>query len=80
MKCHIEEISGVRLGEAVPEPSFCINAGSLAELFMGAADLSELSRLEKIKWLTADEKEQERALSFTDALLPKQKNWINEWF
>ena len=47
---------------------------------MGAADLSELSCLEKIKWLTADEKEQERALSFTDALLPKQKNWINEWF
>lgn len=80
LKCHIEEISGVRLGEDIPEPSFCINAGSLAELFMGAADLSELSRLEKIKWLTADEKEQERALSFTDALLPKQKNWINEWF
>lgn len=47
LKCHIEDISGVRLGEDIPEPSFCINAGSLAELFMGAAGLSELGKLEK---------------------------------
>ena len=80
LKCHIEDISGVRLGEDIPEPSFCIGAGSLAELFMGAADLPELDRLEKISWLTADEAEKDQVLSLAASLLPAEKNWINEWF
>lgn len=80
LKCHIEDISGVRLGEDIPEPSFCIGAGSLAELFMGAADLPELDRLEKISWLTADEEEKDQVLSLAASLLPAEKNWINEWF
>jgi len=80
LKCHIEDISGVRLGEDIPEPSFCIGAGSLAELFMGAADLSELEKLEKIRWLTEDAKERADVLALTDTMLPEEKNWVNEWF
>ena len=80
LKCHIEDISGVRLGEDIPEPSFCINAGSLAELFMGAAGLSELGKLEKIRWLTEDAKERADVLALTDTMLPEEKNWVNEWF
>ena len=80
LKCHIEDISGVRLGEDIPEPSFCINAGSLAELFMGAAGLSELEKLEKIRWLTEDAKERADVLALTDTMLPEEKNWVNEWF
>lgn len=80
LKCHIEDISGVRLGPDIPEPSFCINAGSLAELFMGAADLPDLSRLEKIRWLTEDRAERDRVLSLAKAMLPKENNWMNEWF
>lgn len=80
LKCHIEDISGVRLGEDIPEPSFCINAGSLTELFMGAAGLSELEKLEKIRWLTEDAKERADVLALTDTMLPEEKNWVNEWF
>ena len=80
LKCHIEDISGVRLGEDIPEPSFCINAGSLAELFMGAAGLSELEKLEKIRWLIEDAKERADVLALTDTMLPEEKNWVNEWF
>lgn len=80
LKCHIEDISGLTLGEGIPEPAFCINAGSLAELFMGSASLTELSDLGKIQWLQADEMEKERVLALADAMVPAEKNWINEWF
>lgn len=78
LKQHIEDISGVKMGPAIPEPAFSITACHLAELFMGAADLSELSALERVTWLTG--KEKENVLKLADRMLPKEKNWINEWF
>ena len=80
LKCHIEDISGVKLGSHIPEPAFCINAGSLAELFMGASSLSELAELDRIQWLAAGEEERDAVLKAAEAMLPREKNWINEWF
>ena len=47
---------------------------------MGAAGLSELEKLEKIRWLTEDAKERADVLALTDTMLPEEKNWVNEWF
>lgn len=80
LKLHIEDISGVPMGSAIPEPAFCIGAGALAQLFMGSADLSDLLRLEKARWLTKNEAGRSRTLALGKAMLPKEKNWINEWF
>ena len=79
LKCHIEDISGLQLGN-IPEPAFSITAGSLAELFMGSADFSELIEMDKAHWLIRDEEERNRITQLADAMLPKQKNWINEWY
>lgn len=80
LKCHIEDISGVKLGKTIPEPAFTIDTSSLTEWLMGSTDFSELLSLEKIKWRTSQEIEKERVTRLADALLPKQKNWINEWY
>ena len=80
LKCHIEDISGLKLGTHIPEPAFSISAGSLAELFFGAADFTELLALDKATWLTKDETERNRITKLADAMLPKEKNWINEWY
>ena len=79
LKCHIEDISGLQLGN-IPEPAFSITAGSLAELFMGSADFSELIEMDKAHWLIRDDTEKNRITQLADAMLPKQKNWINEWY
>ena len=47
---------------------------------MGSASLSELADLDRIQWLEAGEMEKERVLELADEMLPKEKNWINEWF
>ena len=78
LKCHIEDISGLSLGERIPEPSFTLSTSALAEWFFGAADLSELLALDRIRWLDGADREQIQSLG--DAMLPKQKNWINEWY
>ena len=78
LKCHIEDISGVSLGEHIPEPSFSLSASALAEWFFGAADFSELLALDRIRWLDGADRNQISLLA--DAMLPKQKNWINEWY
>ena len=78
LKCHIEDISGLSLGEHIPEPSFTLSASALAEWFFGAADLSELLALDLIRWLDGADRDQIQRLG--DAMLPKQKNWINEWY
>ena len=78
LKCHIEDISGLPLGEHIPEPSFTLSASALAEWFFGAADLSELLALDRIRWLDGADRDQIQCLG--DAMLPKQKNWINEWY
>ena len=79
LKCHIEDIAGVKLGNHIPDPVCSISASSLAEWLLGAADFSELLALEKIHWLiTGDQQEQIR--KWADAVLPKQKNWMNEWY
>ncbi len=80
LKWHIEDISGVKLGNHIPEPLFQIEGTSLAEWLMGSADFSELAALEKIQWLTSASDKQEQATTWLDAMLPKQKNWINEWY
>lgn len=80
LKLHIEDISGVKMGTAVPEPDFCIGAGSLAQLFMGSISLKELIDMGKARWLTEQPDERSRALLLAGAMLPKEKNWINEWF
>lgn len=79
LKCHIEDISGLRLG-SVPDPVFSIDAGSLAELFMGAADLSELVEAERATILLSDDEAAEKAVDLAVAMLPRERNWINEWF
>ncbi len=80
LKCHIEDISGLKLGSHIPEPAFSLTANALAELFFGAADLSELLSLDKAAWLTKDEAERNQITALADAMLPKQRNWINEWY
>lgn len=79
LKCHIEDMSGLKLGSDL-EPAFCITAGALAELFSGSADLESLLEREKVTWLVEGKKQRRKALKLAKALLPKQKNWINEWF
>lgn len=79
LKCHIEDIAGVKLGNHIPDPVCSISAAALAEWLLGAADFSELLSLEKIHWLISAEK-QEQIQKWADALLPKQKNWMNEWY
>ena len=79
LKCHIEDISGLRLG-SVPDPVFSIDAGSLADLFMGAADLSELVEAERATILLSDDEAAEKAVDLAVAMLPRERNWINEWF
>ena len=39
LKLHIEDISGVKLGNKIPEPDFTMTAGALAQLFFGALSL-----------------------------------------
>ncbi len=80
LKCHIEDISGLKLGNHIPEPAFSLTANALAELFFGAADLSELLSLDKATWLTQDKGERNQITALADAMLPKQRNWINEWY
>lgn len=77
-RCRAEDISGVSLREHSPEPSFTLSASALAEWFFGAADFSELLALDRIRWLDGAERDSMQRLA--DALLPKQKNWINEWY
>lgn len=79
LKCHIEDISGVSMG-SVSEPAFCLNAGALAELFTGASDLEGLLRNSRAVWLISDERKRKEILRLAACILPKQANWINEWY
>lgn len=78
LKLHIEDISGVKIGNKIPEPSFAITAGALSQLFFGALSLRELADMHRIEWL--DGADREKILTAADDMLPAQKNWINEWY
>ena len=78
LKLHIEDISGVKLGNKIPEPDFTMTAGALAQLFFGALSLRELSDLGRIEWLEGAERE--KVLETAENMLPSEKNWINEWY
>ena len=47
---------------------------------MGSISLKELIDMGKARWLTEQPDERSRALLLAGAMLPKEKNWINEWF
>ncbi len=78
LKLHIEDISGVKIGNKIPEPAFTISAGALSQLYFGALSLRELSDLGQIEWL--DGGDREKTLEVADKMLPVQKTWINEWY
>lgn len=80
LKLHIEDISGQKIGDPIPEPAFAITSTILAEWLSGSAPLSCLSREGQIQWLTADEEEKRQLLRTADHMLPAERNWINEWY
>lgn len=47
---------------------------------MGAADLSELVEAERATILLSDDEAAEKAVDLAVAMLPRERNWINEWF
>lgn len=80
LKQHIEEISGTKIGSKKDDPYFVICIGDLAQIFMGAVDLKTLSDMGRIKWLTENKEDQRSAMMLCENMLPKQKNWISEWY
>ena len=80
LKLHIEEISGLKMGDQVPEPYFCIKIGDLSQLLAGTTDLKTLSEKGRIKWLTEEEQDKRSAILFCENMFPHAKTWISEWY
>ena len=80
LRLHIEDTSGVDLGNHIPEPSFCMNVNTLAELVFGTSDFDELLKRNQITWLTKDEAVREKISRFMMGILPEKDNWIAEWY
>lgn len=80
LRLHIEDTSGIDLGNHIPEPSFCMNVNTLAELVFGTSDFNELLKRNQITWLTKDEAVKEKISRFMMGILPEKDNWITEWY
>lgn len=80
LRLHIEDTSGIDLGNHIPEPSFCMNVNTLAELVFGTSDFNELLKRNQITWLTKDEAVKEKISRFMMDILPEKDNWIAEWY
>lgn len=80
LRLHIEDTSGIDLGNHIPEPSFCMNVNTLAELVFGTSDFNELLKRNQITWLTKDEAVKEKISRFMMGILPGKDNWIAEWY
>lgn len=80
LRLHIEDTSGIDLGNHIPEPSFCMNVNTLAELVFGTSDFNELLKGNQITWLTKDEAVKEKISRFMMGILPEKDNWIAEWY
>ncbi|MDD6870886.1 GNAT family N-acetyltransferase [Allisonella histaminiformans] len=80
LRLHIEDTSGIDLGNHIPEPSFCMNVNTLAELVFGTSDFDELIKRNQITWLTKDEAVKEKISRFMMGILPEKDNWIAEWY
>ena len=80
LRLHIEDTSGIDLGNHIPEPSFCMNVNTLAELVFGTSDFDELIKRNQITWLTKDEAIKEKISRFMMGILPEKDNWIAEWY
>lgn len=80
LRLHIEDTSGIDLGNHIPEPSFCMNVNTLAELVFGTSDFNELLKRNQITWLTKDEAVKEKISRFMMGILPEKENWIAEWY
>lgn len=80
LRLHIEDTSGIDLGNHIPEPSFCMNVNTLAELVFGTSDFDELIKRNQITWLTKDEVVKEKISRFMMGILPEKDNWIAEWY
>lgn len=80
LRLHIEDTSGIDLGNHIPEPSFCMNVNTLAELVFGTSDFNELLKRNQIIWLTKDEAVKEKISRFMMGILPEKDNWIAEWY
>ena len=80
LRLHIEDTSGIDLGNHIPEPSFCMNVNTLAELVFGTSDFNELLKRNQITWLTKDEAVKEKISRFMMGILPEKDNWIAEWY
>ena len=80
LRLHIEDTSGIDLGNHIPEPSFCMNVNTLAELVFGTSDFNELLKRNQITWLTKNEAVKEKISRFMMGILPEKDNWIAEWY
>lgn len=80
LRLHIEDTSGIDLGNHIPDPSFCMNVNTLAELVFGTSDFNELLKRNQITWLTKDEAVKEKISRFMMGILPEKDNWIAEWY
>lgn len=80
LRLHIEDTSGIDMGNHIPEPSFCMNVNTLAELVFGTSDFNELLKRNQITWLTKDEAVKEKISRFMMGILPEKDNWIAEWY
>ena len=80
LRLHIEDTSGIDLGNHIPEPSFCMNVNTLAELVFGTSDFNELLKRNQITWLIKNEAVKEKISRFMMGILPEKDNWIAEWY
>ncbi|WP_329778593.1 enhanced intracellular survival protein Eis [Allisonella histaminiformans] len=80
LRLHIEDTSGIDLGNHIPEPSFCMNVNTLAELVFGTSDFNELLKRNQITWLTKNEAVKEKISRFMMGIFPEKDNWIAEWY
>lgn len=80
LRLHIEDISGVDLGQHMPEPSFCMNVAAAGDWLFGASSFTELEERNLITWIIKDEKKKAEVRELADKMMPREKNWISEWY
>jgi predicted acetyltransferase len=80
LRLHIEDVSGVELGNHIPEPSFCININAAGEWLFGSSSFVELESRDMITWLIDGEEERGKIRELAEKMLPRERNWISEWY
>ena len=73
LRLHIEDTSGIDLGNHIPEPFFCMNVNTLAELVFGTSDFNELLKRNQITWLTKRRSGKRKDILFHDGYTSEKR-------